>query len=107
MTCQSLRLSKAARRSRSRHGTGDGHEDGFARAIAQMLGEKGARIGKGNRGHKGNSRTNAFLTELRNRANPLDMEYPRDIKKAESGQRMKNIRAIERVCKQMITVKRC
>lgn len=48
-----------------------------------------------------------FLKELRNKVKPLDMQYPRDIKKANNGARMKNINRASKICTQMITVKRC
>ena len=49
---------------------------------------------------------NEFMQTLRDRADPLDMEYPRDEAMADGGMRMKNIRKAEKVCAQMITVRK-
>lgn len=48
-----------------------------------------------------------FLKELRQKVKPVDMEYPRDINKANNGKRLENINRASRICTQMINVKKC
>lgn len=87
---------------------GDGHEDGFATAIKGMLRDPNARVGaSAGKQQPFNKRVNDFMTELRDRADPLDMDFPRDEAKADNGARMANIRKASAVCKQMIEVRRC
>lgn len=55
---------------------GDGHEDGFAQAVKEMLRETNAVIGKSAGTHNTrNQKVNQFLKELRDRAKPIDLNY--------------------------------
>lgn len=87
---------------------GDGHEDGFATAVKAMLRDGSARVstsvGKNN---PMNARTNAFMLELRDKSDPLNMDYPRDAALADGGKRMENINKASAMCSRMITVKQC
>lgn len=87
---------------------GDGHEDGFAAAVKGMLRDKAAAVGASvGKNQPRNARVNKFMQDLRDRTNPLDMDYPRDEAKADGGMRMENIHKASAVCTQMISVRRC
>ena len=87
---------------------GDGHEDGLARAVAQMLGDKGARIGgRVGKNNSRNKRVNGFMSKMRSMSKPVDLEYPRDKRKADGGMRMRNINKVSSACTRLIKVKHC
>lgn len=73
----------------------------------QALGENGASVGNTGKNLPQNARVNAFMQEMRDKADPLDMDYPRDAALADGGKRMENINKASRVCTSMITVKNC
>lgn len=72
---------------------GDGHEKDLDTAVQQML--------PGNR-----AKQNAFMKALVQQANPVNLSYPKDIKKADGGTRMANIGKLNSVCRRLITVNR-
>ena len=52
-----------------------------------------------------NRHCNAFLQEMRDRADPVDLDHPQDAERADNGERVKNIGKASRACTAMIVVK--
>lgn len=74
----------------------------------QLLRDNGAIVGyAGGRNNPRNANVNEFMQKIRDIANPLDMDYPRDAAKADNGERMKNIRKASRACTSLIRVYQC
>lgn len=73
-----------------------------------MLGEKGARIGRGNKRAAANRRVDAFLAAMRTRGGKIvNLDFPKDRKRADGGVRKSNIAKASRACTQLISVRRC
>eukprot|EP00892_Ulva_mutabilis_P005502 jgi/Ulvmu1/3323/UM155_0006.1 len=87
---------------------GDGHEDGLALAVKLMLRDSSAQVGaRAGQNNPRNARVNAFMKEMRDRAKPVDLDYPQDEERADNGLRAENIRGASRICTRMITVQSC
>jgi hypothetical protein len=57
---------------------GDGHEDGLAQAVKEMLRDGGAKIGKkAGRNNKANAHINGFMQKMFSMSKPNDLDYPR------------------------------
>lgn len=76
--------------------------------LLQMLGDGGARVGAGaGRDNPRNRFVNEFLQEVRDRAQPVDLDHPEDEGIADGGKRVDNIRKASRACSALIEVHRC
>ena len=73
-----------------------------------MLGDKGAQVGEEvGRNHARNRFVNGFLQEVRDRAQPVDLDHPEDEGRADGGERVANIAKASRACTALIDVHRC
>ena len=74
----------------------------------QMLGDKGAQVGEeAGRNNPRNRFVNRFLQEVRDRAQPVDLDHPQDEGRADGGERVANIRKASLACTALIEVHRC
>ena len=74
----------------------------MAEAVARML-DTSFALGVG-RGDPRNERVNLFLRELLNRSDPVNLDHPQDIERADGGERVRNINKINRAAEGMITI---
>ena len=72
---------------------GDGHEKDLDTAVRQML-------------PGSSSKQNKFMAALVNKANPRNLDFPKDKAIADGGVRKSNIRKLNNACRQLITVKK-
>lgn len=59
------------------------------------------------RNNKRNARVNGFMKKMLSMSNPIDLDYPKDRKRADGGVRKRNIAKVSNACKRLIKVKRC
>ena len=73
-----------------------------------MLGDDNARVGERfGRNNPRNSFVNAFLQEVRDLANPSNLDHPEDEGLADGGERVRNIGKASAACTTLIQVHRC
>jgi hypothetical protein len=76
--------------------------------MLQMLGDDNARVGEAvGRNNPRNAFVNAFLQEVRDVAQPSDLDHPEDEGLADGGERVRNIRKASFACTSLIQVRRC
>ena len=77
-------------------------------AVVQMLQDDGAAVGaRVGRNNPRNRFVNQFLQEVRDRAQPLDLDHPQDEGRADGGERVANIRKASLACTALIEVHQC
>ena len=81
---------------------------GDAAAHVQMLGDKGAIVGEHAGRHNPRNRfVNEFLLEVRDLAQPVDLDHPQDEGLADGGKRVDNIKLASDACTALIEVHHC
>ena len=79
-----------------------------AGVLLQMLQDGGAAVGAGvGRNNPRNRFVNQFLQEVRDRAQPIDLDHPQDEGRADGGERVANIRKASFACTALIEVHEC